>query len=213
MIEFTNPMIIVFLISITISFILSIMYKFLTNQEELKNVNEELKELNSKLKEAQKNKNQKELMKLQSRMLEINSKKMRNTMKPMMASFLIVIPVFVLLLPSLYGDLNVELDDSSNGMMKFGDIEKNIYFSEDGSSVLRVDGKEILSSNIINMGSDEFIFKNFDKDKNIVSFKRVVINLPFSMPIWGSHIGWLGWYILASIPFTTVFRKALGIVQ
>lgn len=213
MIEFISPVLVVLLISAIVSFILSMIYKVTTNQEELKQVNKELKEMNLKFKEAQKNKDQKELMKLQSKMMEVNSKKMKSSMKPMMISFIIIIPVFVLLFPSLYGDLTVELDESLNGMMKFGDAEKNIYFSQDEPPVLKINGEENPVSEIITIGNDEFLFKNFDKGKNVVSFKRVVVNLPFSLPIWGSYIGWLGWYILISIPLTTVFRKALGIVQ
>lgn len=213
MIAFISPVLVVLLISATVSLILSMIYKVTTNQEELKQVNKELKEMNLKFKEAQKNKDQKELMKLQSKMMEVNSKKMKSSMKPMMISFIIIIPVFVLLFPSLYGDLTVELDESLNGVMKFGDAEKNIYLSQEEPLVLKINGEENPVSEVITINNDEFLFKNFDKGKNVVSFKRVVVNLPFSLPIWGSYIGWLGWYILISIPLTTVFRKALGIVQ
>ncbi len=208
MIEILNPMVTVFLISLLISFALSMVYKIFTNQKELKGMNEELKEMNSKFKEAQKNKDQKELMKLQGKMLEINSKKMKNTMKPMMISFLIIIPVFVYVFPTLYGDLVVELDDSMEGVMEFGGIEKSLQVS--GEDVL-VEGRKIEGT--LAMGDSEFALKQLDEDKKVVSFKRIVVELPFSLPIWGSHIGWLGWYILVSIPLTTTIRKLLGIVQ
>jgi len=210
MIEFVNPVIGIILISIVVSFILSLIYKLTTNQGELKKMNEELKELNAKFKEAQKNSDQKELMKLQSQMLQINSKKMNSTMKPMMITFLVIIPIFVFVFPSLYGDLTVKMDDSLQGVMKLGEVEREIQINENS---LVLDGEEKSLDEVITVGESKFVFKNFDKDKSVASFKRIVVNLPISLPIWGSNIGWLGWYILVSIPFTTVFRKTLGIVQ
>ena len=213
MFESISPVLVVFFISITMSLTLSLVHKLTTNQEELKKVNVELKEINAKFKEAQKNKNQKELMLLQTKMMEINSNKMRSSMKPMMITFIIIIPVFVYLLPSLYGDLVVELDDSMNGVMKFDGIEKSLYVTEEDPILLEINGEENQISKVITIGSTDFLFKDLDKGKNVVNFKRIVVNLPFSLPIWGSNIGWLGWYILVSIPMSTVFRKALGIVQ
>jgi uncharacterized membrane protein (DUF106 family) len=40
----------------------------------------------------------------------------------------------------------------------------------------------------------------------------VIIPLPFTLPIVGSYLGWLGTYFLSSIVFTTVFRKLLKVV-
>tara|TARA_Y100000310_G_scaffold343171_1_gene449624 strand:- start:58 stop:513 length:456 start_codon:yes stop_codon:yes gene_type:complete len=41
----------------------------------------------------------------------------------------------------------------------------------------------------------------------------VIINLPFNIPLLGinNSFTWLGWYILASLPFTVLFRKILGV--
>ncbi len=213
MIELVNPMITVLVISITVSLILSLIYKFLTDQKELKKLNEDIKEMNSELKEAQKNKNQKELMKLQSKMMELNSKKMKSSMKPMMLSFIVIIPIFVFLLPSLYGDLNVELDESLSGTIEFDGTQKNVRIMEEDPIKIKIDGEEITKEEAFELKNEEFLFKDYDDGKKTVSFKRVIIELPFSMPIWGSKIGWLGWYILVSLSMTTIFRKALGVVQ
>lgn len=207
-----EPVLMIMIISTVVSFTLALSYKLLTNQEELKGVNEELKELNAKFKEAQKNKDQKELMKLQTRMLEINSKKMKNTMKPMMASFLIIIPVFVFIFPALYGDLVVKLDDSLAGTAEFGGKSANVQFVKEGSAIV-INGEEKTPQQTMEIGDKEFVFKSFDDGKKEVTLKMIAVNLPFSMPIWGERLGWLGWYILFSIPLTSVFRKVLGVVQ
>ena len=209
MIESVNPIIMVFIISAAISFTLAILQKILVNQDEMKKMNNELKELNKKFKEAQKNNNQKEILKLQPKMMQINSKKMSSSMKPMMASFVIIIPIFVFLLPGLYGDLEVELNDSLEGVAELNGIEKEISVNEDPTRVV-VQGEE---KEIIEMGEKEFALKDYNSEQKKLTLKRVVVEMPFNLPIWGSHIGWLGWYILVSLTTATIFRKALGVVQ
>lgn len=39
-----------------------------------------------------------------------------------------------------------------------------------------------------------------------------VVNFPFSIPLIGTWLGWVGTYIIFSIVFTTVFRKAIKVV-
>lgn len=34
---------------------------------------------------------------------------------------------------------------------------------------------------------------------------------PFTWPLFGAGLTWLGWYILCSLPFTSLFRKVLGV--
>ncbi|NOZ81969.1 MAG: hypothetical protein GXO63_02355 [Candidatus Micrarchaeota archaeon] len=41
------------------------------------------------------------------------------------------------------------------------------------------------------------------------TFSGPVVELPFSLPLLGSDIGWLAWYIIVSIPATLIFRKTL----
>ncbi len=42
-------------------------------------------------------------------------------------------------------------------------------------------------------------------------YSGVVFDLPFPLPFIGSQIGWLGLYIIISIPTSTLFRKLLGV--
>lgn len=43
------------------------------------------------------------------------------------------------------------------------------------------------------------------------TFGTVSAVLPFSLPLVGSSVGWIGLYIIASMPATIIFRKALGV--
>ena len=43
------------------------------------------------------------------------------------------------------------------------------------------------------------------------TYADLVVNLPFYVPFIGTQLTWLYWYILATMPFTWIFRKALGV--
>jgi len=42
-------------------------------------------------------------------------------------------------------------------------------------------------------------------------FPGAVVNLPFSLPYFGADFGWLGWYLIVSIPLNTLIRRAIGV--
>jgi len=209
----SSPMIIVFLISIVLSFVLSLIYKVFTNQEKAKEMKEKMDELKKKINEAQKNKNQKDMTKYQNEMLQMSSEQMRMNMKPMIITFAVVIPVFIWLFPALYGSINIEMDDSLHGTLKYGNMEKSLSIIQENPLVISIDNEEKTKGDVIALGEREFTIQGYDKGKKMLTLKQIVVNLPFSMPFYGNKLGWLGWYILVSIPMTTVFRKALGVVQ
>lgn len=43
------------------------------------------------------------------------------------------------------------------------------------------------------------------------AFVGQIALLPFSLPFFGNDFGWLAWYFFISLPFTTLFRKLLGV--
>lgn len=42
-------------------------------------------------------------------------------------------------------------------------------------------------------------------------YTEMVFNLPISLPYFGNDIGWLGFYIIISLPSTFIFRKILEV--
>lgn len=42
-------------------------------------------------------------------------------------------------------------------------------------------------------------------------FPGTVVNLPFTLPYFGSDFGWMGWYFILSLPLNSIFRKILGV--
>ena len=138
-----NPTIGVLTISCVTTFVLSLLYKVTTDQEKIIKLNEELKELNKKFKEAQKNNNQKELIKLQGKLLEVNNEKMRISMKTTLISFAVIIPVFMYVLPTLYGDVSVELNEDLSGVVKYGSYEANVKLLQENPILMEIGDKKI----------------------------------------------------------------------
>ncbi len=77
------------LISVGIAFLIALIYKFLANHEEIRNIKLGMKEKQAKLKEFQKT-NPSEATKIANEMMALSSKQMRMSMKPMMVTMLLV---------------------------------------------------------------------------------------------------------------------------
>ncbi|MFQ6135795.1 MAG: EMC3/TMCO1 family protein [Candidatus Hydrothermarchaeales archaeon] len=46
---------------------------------------------------------------------------------------------------------------------------------------------------------------------HIIPREVVVVNLPFSLPRYGTTLGWLGWYIFCSFPTSSLIKKLMNI--
>jgi uncharacterized membrane protein (DUF106 family) len=49
--------------------------------------------------------------------------------------------------------------------------------------------------------------RHYDYLAAYIKTNGYLVSLPFSLPIWGSKLNWLGWYILCSIPISTLIKK------
>ena len=65
---------------------------------------------------------------------------------------------------------------------------------------------------ILKVGRTEYEIQHFNVDTNELKLGKVIVNLPFAFPFFGDNLGWLGWYILISIPSAQIFRKLMGAV-
>ncbi len=87
-----HPFLAILLISFILSLVITLAYKFLTNQSLMKDLRTEQNELQKKLKEL-KNHPEK-AMKVQSDMMEINMKYMTHSMRPTLFTFIPIILIF-----------------------------------------------------------------------------------------------------------------------
>ena len=79
--------------TLALSLVISVIYKLLTNQDEMKKIKEETEHLKGKADRAKKDGDTASMNKYTSEMLKVSSKQFKITMKPMMASMLVFIVV------------------------------------------------------------------------------------------------------------------------
>jgi uncharacterized membrane protein (DUF106 family) len=87
------------IISALITLIVTLIYRFLANQGEIKKLSLSMKEMQAKIKEAQKS-NPTEANKIANELLALQNKRMAHTMKPMFISSILLI---ILVLPWMGG--------------------------------------------------------------------------------------------------------------
>ena len=81
-----GPFVTELLISLVLSFIIALAYRFLTDPKEIKRIKEDVKSYRKRIKEAQKAGKQDEANRLMTESLKANQKMMSQSMKPMLVS-------------------------------------------------------------------------------------------------------------------------------
>lgn len=134
-------------------------------------------------------------------------------LKPMFASMF----VFFLLLPWMFTTFNpvVGLDAAGNGTytgtLDFNGQQMPFDIDTSGNATVVVDGQEATIGEVVVMDDLRWKVQSVDTEAGQAKFAAEIVPLPVSLPLLGDELGWLGTYILISIPFTFGFRKMLGI--
>lgn len=198
-----TPAFSVLIFSVIILFVINIFYKILINQNEARQTKERTKEISRQMKEAQKTKDTEKSKKLMGELMSENSRMMKMTMKPMIVSLIVV----VILLPSLatfYGDKIVTMLDGKGSATLNGET----YQVERSDSTIKV-GETSCSAPCTAEIADATY--RITPEGNNVKIAQIVAVLPVPLPFLGSAFGWLGWYIICSIPLVIIIRKAMKI--
>jgi uncharacterized membrane protein (DUF106 family) len=128
-------------ISVVVTFLITLVYRFLGDPKKMKELKDRAKEISAKVKEVQKT-SPDEAKTLTNEMLELTNKQMMASFKPMVATLLVA----ALTLPWM-----------------------------------------------------------------AAHFVGPIVKLPADVPMLGSSMGWLVWYILISIPASQILRKVVGV--
>ncbi len=86
------PALSIFIISFCITLIITLAYKYLTNQKEMKELKEEMKKMQKELKEARSD--PKRMAEINKKMMEKNMRYMKHSFKPTLYTFLPIILIF-----------------------------------------------------------------------------------------------------------------------
>lgn len=217
-----NPALGVTLIAALTSVIISAIYRLTVDQNKARTIKKQMKEYRQKILEAQKANNQKDALKIQKQMLVLSREQMRTNMKPMLVTFVVVIPIFIWLLPSLYQLEPVKLAEDGTGVIKYQGREFQVRLATNSDPTLVIGDESVngeLSGNEIRFSNAQPVkVENtrvqpivVDKVNNMLTAKIVVATLPFALPFFGAHLGWLGWYIFVSLPLGILARKLMNV--
>ncbi len=204
-----------------ISFFLSLVFvianKMLVNQDKLRHVKKEMKKIQEEIKKARKKNNEKEMSKLWEKSMKMNHQQLTMVLKPMVVSMLLIFMVFPWM-KFTYGDVISPVNGSSAVFEYMGhENEFSLDYKPDDAVAIR----DMASGNLYAPGDTVILFGRewiigFDPPKDddsppTVVFSSMKVKLPVSIPFVGDVVGWLGFYILMSIPSTIILRKLLGV--
>ncbi|MFH1063457.1 MAG: EMC3/TMCO1 family protein [Candidatus Woesearchaeota archaeon] len=238
------PLVSIVIISLLVSFLITIVYKFMTDQTMMKDLKTRQKEFQKKMKEHRQEPDK--LMKIQKQAMEVNMKYMTQSFKPTLITFIPIILIFGWLNANIaFEPIHPGQEFLTTVMMKegyTGDITMNV---PDGITIMGQRSKEIIDGVAqFTLKGDEgdylLVFnhegRSYDKELSITDSQRYapvqktfkdspvqsislgnnkLIALNFvgkeEGGITSGRLGWLGTYILFSLVFSLVLRKALKI--
>jgi uncharacterized membrane protein (DUF106 family) len=226
-----TPFMTITLLSLGLSFSISVLYRFLTNPAEVRKAKEDMKFFREKVKEAQKSGDKQKIAEYSSEMLKASQGQFRMSMKPMVASML----VFVFLLGWLnanFGGITIDAEKDPEAAFSYGGADLGVMVSsvgDDGQAIsasVDLDGDGTFSADERFAEGDIFEYGGAywrlgpatqgylffaSRVEGAVHFEMLIARMPFNMPFLGSYLSWLWWYIFLSIPSTLIFRKILGV--
>lgn len=224
-----GPAIALIVITVVLALLMTIIYKYTTNQSLMKDLKSELKAFQKQMKELRNKPG--EMMQVQKKMMETNMKYMMHSFRSTIFTFIPIILIFSWLnanlafLPIMPGEQFTTTIDFSEGV--FGNVEINVpegieLLSEksikidDGEAVwilkgekgdynidYRLGDKVYTKEVIITEGSDYVTpTKIFKKDSNV---EAITINNKKLTVLFG--LGWFWTYVIFSVIFSMIFRK------
>lgn len=211
---FLHPTIFVFLYSILVLIVINLFSKFFVNQSTAKAIKDNIKELQKKSTEERKAGNNEKSNQLMKDMMSENSKLMKMNMKPLLFSMGFVL-VFLAILSSVYVqqyDLGKQsmidgvpvIAEKTDSMIRLTAGNETVQFNQSSQARMEIAGIERVIA-VKNQGG--FLSQPGEK----LSIETVVVKTPVPLPYFGDKFGWLGWYIICSIPLTIVLRKLMKI--
>lgn len=193
----------VFLFSVLIVITINVFYKILVNQNEVKGTKDRIKELNAKAKELRKSGDSQQVEVMFKEIMRENSRLMRMSFKPMIISFIIIL-VALPWIGTMYGEKSVEIKDGK-GEFSF---DGNTYAVARNGDSVTINGATCELP--CRAQSGEYVFAAAAQGNNVKA-SPVIALLPFSAPLVGSELGWLGWYFLSSVLLMVVSRRFMKI--
>lgn len=227
------------ILALLISLIVTLVYKYFTNQETMKKLKNEQKSMQQKMKELRSN--PEEMMKVQKEAMKLNFEYMKHSFKPMLITMLPVLIIFGWMAGHLsYEPIYPQETYSISALFKAGSTgeaqlivdDKTVILNSvnqtinNGKSAWELKSQEGEHLFIIKYGTSEqnktvVIGKDFNYAEPVSFYQhsdieRAEINYKKLQPLgdfslFGWHPGWVGLYIIFSLIFSLGLRKAFSL--
>lgn len=234
-----SPFLGILILSLIISLIIVLAYKYFTNQEAMKQIKEQQKEYQRRMKELKNS--PEEAMKIQKEAMSKNFEYMKHSFK---ATFITIIPIII-----IFGWMNSHLlyepiypgeAYSVTATFAAGLVGETELIADEGTELLSPakqpinseaswtlkstagehfitvkagtteQTKKVLITTELKTEQPLSLFRHSDIEQIRVNYKKLLPLGP-AISILGWQPGWLGVYIILSIVFSIVLRKVLGV--
>lgn len=202
----------------------SIIYWFLLDIEKQKKIKEKINDKQEKMKEARKNDEAEKASEHMQETMKHNQKMMMLNFKPMIATMVFVALIFPWL-GSTFAP-TVELTQQENNTFT-GDFTYNGHSGQltviNGTNqTVELNGQQTDIDGSIDAYGVTWDITKFGESGSgflgssitsgtVISLNARFVELPVSLPLAGSALNWLGFYIIIAMPLTFIFRKMLGV--
>jgi uncharacterized membrane protein (DUF106 family) len=209
------------IISVVLAAVISVIYTAVIDKEKQKEIKEKSKELQKKHKEAKEEGNHEKANKYLQENFSVQMEMMKVSFRPMlftMIIFFLVMPwvvytfVPVVDLPQQDGQYQGDFT-FLGGQYTLGELQAQQQSND--SYVLIHNGGEYTEGDRVKINGLDWNIRSIDTVENSpakaeIKLSLSFLDLPFSLPLAGSSLEWLGFYIIVQLPFSIIFRKALG---
>lgn len=204
--------------------VFSVIYWILLDIEKNKKLKEKISNRQEKMKEARKNDNTDKASEHMQKTMELNQKMMMLNFKPMIATMVFVGLIFPWLGATFAPGVEMTQTDNTtfSGNFSYAGETTRITVINGTEPLMQVEGEEIQRGEKFRHQGIDWTFKKFGtggggyfgiggSNGPTAKLSAVFIPLPFSIPLAGTALNWLGFYILIAMPLTFIFRKMLGV--
>lgn len=202
----------------------SLIYWFLLDIEKQKEIKEKINEKQEKMKEARKNNETEKASEHMQETMKHNQKMMMLNFKPMIATMIFVALVFPWLgstfAPTV--ELTQQANNTFTGDFTYNGQSGQITVINGTNQTVEFDGQQTGIDGSIDAYGVAWDITRFGEAKSgflgsslqsgtVLSLNARFVDLPFAIPLAGSALNWLGFYIIVAMPLTFIFRKMLGV--
>jgi uncharacterized membrane protein (DUF106 family) len=210
--------------SASLAGLFSIIYWFLLDIEKQKEIKEKINEKQEKMKEARKNDKADKASEHMQETMKHNQKMMMLNFKPMIATMIFVALIFPWLgatfAPTV--ELTQQGNNTYTGEFVYNGKSGQLTVVNSTNQTVEFDGQQTTLDGSINAYGVTWDITKFGeagggflgtsiKTGTVLKMNARFVELPFSIPLAGSALNWLGFYILIAMPLTFIFRKMLGV--